>query len=145
MKFLGHWRIFFFRFAKTEKKCLEEHIKESLFSERKDLLNFQDSEQTLHFTLAEKFARVVKTVAYVVLKDFEEKNMFETLHIVSKFLGIWDKKNKSFIQKSFFRVVRNAIGASTGKFCGKSILLPEKLCFLFEIWICSNFFLSRGK
>ena len=101
MKFLGHWRIFFFRFAKREKKCLEEHIKESLFSERKDLLNFQDSAQTLHFTLAEKFARVVKTVAYVVLKDFEEKNMFETLHIVSKFLGIWDKKIRALFRKVF--------------------------------------------
>ena len=66
--------------------------------------------------------------------------MLETLHIVSNFLGVWDKKNKSFIQKTFFRVVINAIRASTGKFCGKSILLPEKLCFLLEIWICSNFF-----
>ena len=27
--------------------------------------------------------------------------MFETLHIVSNFLGIWDKKNKSFIEKIF--------------------------------------------
>ena len=74
------------------------------------------------------------------MEDFEEKNMFETLHIVSKFLGNWDKKCKSFIQKVFFRVVTNAIRASTGKFCGKSILLPEKLCFLLEIWICSIFF-----
>ena len=140
MKFLGHWRIFFFRVAKTEKKCPEEHIKESPFSKGKNLLNFWDSERTLHFNLAEKFVRVVKTVTYVALEDFEEKNMFETLHIVPNFLGIWDKKNQSFIQKIFFRVVTKAIRASTGKFCGKSILLPEKLCLLLEIWICSNCF-----
>ena len=48
----------------------------------------------------------------------------------------------SFIQKIFFRVVTNAIRASTGMFSGKSILLPEKLCFLLEIWICSSFFCS---
>ena len=26
------------------------------------------------------------------MEDFEEKNMFENLHIVSKFFGIWDNK-----------------------------------------------------
>ena len=49
----------------------------------------------------EKFARVVKTVTYVALEDFEEKNMFETLHIVSKFLGNWDKKIRALFRKIF--------------------------------------------
>ena len=57
-----------------------------------------------------------------------------------KFPCNFRQKNKSVLQKFFFRVVTNAIRASTGKFCGKSILLPEELCSLFEIWICSNFF-----
>ena len=75
MKFLGHWRIFFFRVAKTEKKCPEEHIKEGPFSKGKNSLNFWDSERTLHFTLAEKFARVVETVTYVALEDLEKTNV----------------------------------------------------------------------
>ena len=56
-----------------------------------------------------------------------------------KFPRNFRQKNKSFIQKIFFRVVTNAIRACTGKFSRKSFLLPEKLCFLLEIWICSNF------
>ena len=144
MKFLGHWRIFFFRVAKTEEKCLEEHIKESPFSKGRNLLNFQESEQTLHFTLAEKFARVVKTVTYVALEDFEEKNMFETLHIVSNFLGIWDKKVRALLRTSFqschkrhprvHRKVLRKINSFTGE-------------TMFLVWNLNlrQFFLSRGK
>ena len=101
MKFLGHWRIFFFRVAKTEKKCPEEHIKESPFSKGKNLLNFRDSERNIHFNLAENFVRVVKTVTYVALEDFEEKNMFETLHFVSNFLWILDKNIRALFRKFF--------------------------------------------
>ena len=49
----------------------------------------------------EKFARFVKTVTYVALEDFEGKNMFETLHIFSNFLGIWDKKIRASFRKFF--------------------------------------------
>ena len=33
------------------------------------------------------------------MEDFEEKNMFETLHIVSKFFGIWDNKKIALFGK----------------------------------------------
>ena len=60
---------------------------------------------------------------------------------------LWNlrQKNKSFNRKISFRVVTNAIRASTGKFCRTSFLLPEKICFLFETWICSNFFVPWQK
>ena len=58
------------------KKCPEEQIKENPFPKRKNSTNFfKDSEPTLYFTLSEKIARVVKTVTYVALEDFEEKNV----------------------------------------------------------------------
>ena len=101
MKFLGHWRIFFFRVAKTEKKCPEEHIKESPFSKGKNLLNFWDSERNLHFNLAENFVRVVKTVTYVALEDFEEKKHVWNFALCFKFPLNFRQKYKSFIQKIF--------------------------------------------
>ena len=68
-----------------------------------------------------------------------KKHVWNFAHCFKFPWNLW-QKNKSFIQKIFFRVVTNAIRASTGKFWGKSILLSEKLIFLLEIWICSNFF-----
>ena len=35
------------------------------------------------------------------MEDFADKNMFETLHIVSNFLGIWGKKIRALFRKFF--------------------------------------------
>ena len=129
-KFHGFWLNYeisgtltniFLQGCQNRKIFLEEHIKESPFSKGKNLLNFQDSKQTLHFTLAEKFARVVKTVTYVAFEDLEEKKRVWNFAHWFKILWNLRQKNKSFTRKISFRVVTSAIRASTGKFCGKSI------------------------
>ena len=74
------------------------------------------------------------------MEDFEEKNMFETLHIVSNFLGIWDRKIRALFRKFFSELSQMPSARPQESFAVKLILLPEKLCFLLEIWICSNFF-----
>ena len=129
MKFLGHRRIFFFRVAKTEKKCPEEHIKESPFSKGKNLLNFWDSERNLHFNLAEKFVRVVKTVTYVALEDFEEKNMFETLHFVSNFLGILDKNIRALFRKFFSELSQMPSARPQEKFAENQFFYQRNFVF----------------
>ena len=75
MKFLGQWQKFLIKIAKTEELCPEEQIKENHFSKEKSLLFFQDSE-SLFSIPAETFAKVVETVTYVALEDFEGKNIW---------------------------------------------------------------------
>ena len=74
MKFLGQKRNFFINVAKTEKLCPEEQIKETYFSKEKSFLFFQDS-QSVFSIPAETFAKVVETVTFVALEDFEGKNI----------------------------------------------------------------------
>ena len=144
MKFLGHWRIFFFRVAKTEKKCPEEHIKESPFSKGKNLLNFWDSERTLYFNLAEKFVRVVKTVTYVALEDFEEKNMFETCTLFQISLEFETKKSELY-SENFFQSCHKGHPRVHRKVLRKINSFTRKTMFIIRNLDLQQLFLSRGK
>ena len=144
MKFLGHWRKFFFRNAKTEKKVQRNILKKVFSKKGKILLNFWDSEQTLQFTLSEKFARVVKAVTYVALEDFEEKNMFETWHHVSNFLAIWDKKIRALFRK-FFHSCHKCHPRVHRKVLRKINSFTRETMFFVRNLDLQQFFLSRGK
>ena len=139
MKFLGHWRIFFFRVAKTEKKMSRGIYWGKSFLKREKLTKFLGFWANSFYS-GGKVHQSCQNCNLRSLGRLWGKN--HVLNFAHCFKFPWNlrQKNKSFIQKNFFRVVTNAIRASTGKFCGKSILSPEKLCFLLEIWICSNFF-----
>ena len=82
MKFLGQWRNFFIKVAKTEKFCPEEQIQENTFSKEKSLLFFFKILSHFLSIPAETFAKNLEAVTYVALEDFEGK-LFETLHNIS--------------------------------------------------------------
>ena len=121
MKFLGQWQKFLIKIAKTEKLCPEEQIKENHFSKEKSLLFFQDSE-SLFSIPAETFAKVVETVTYVALEDFEGKNIWNlhnisTLDKVSNRFGLC-AKIRTFSRKVLFMFVETAVCACRKKFSG---------------------------
>ena len=147
MKFLGQWRNFFIRVAKTEKLCPEEQIKETTFSEEKSLLFFFKILWQFFSIPAETFAKVVEIVIYVALEDFEQKNIWNVAQYFNfgqgfKPLSTLRQNNWSFNPKNIFRFVTTAIRASRGSFCGKSFLFPENFCFLYQIWSSSDFFVA---
>ena len=135
---------FFLQGCQNRKIFLEEHIKESPLSKEKNLLIFQDSKQTLHFTLAEKFARVVKTVTYVAFEDFEEKNVFETLHIDSKYFGIWDKKIRALLGKFLSELSQVPSARPQESFAENQFFIRQTMFLVWNLDL-QQFFLSRGK
>ena len=145
MKFLGQKRNFFINVAKTEKLCPEEQIKETYFSKEKSFLFFQDS-QSVFSIPAETLAKVVETVTFVALEDFEGK-IFETLHNISTLakvskLFLLCAKIRTFSRKVFFRFVKTAVSACRKNFSG---CLSGTFFFksFFGVW--ATIFSSLGK
>ena len=88
------------------------------------------------------FARVVKTVTYVGLEDFEEKKMFGTLHIASDFFALWAKK-----LRASFRIFLSGLSKlpSSRPDDRQILFFPEKFCFLYKFLELEQFFLPPGK
>ena len=94
-KFHGYWLNYevsgtltniFLQGCQNRKKCLEEHIKESPFSKGKNSIVFLGFWANSSFYSSGKFARVVKTVPYVALEDFEEKKCLKVCTLFQIFL-----------------------------------------------------------
>ena len=81
-----------------KKNVHRNKLRKILFQKEYSYWFFKDSERTLYFTLAEKFARVVKTATYVALEDFEGKNVWNLAHCFN-FLWTLSQKTQAFYGK----------------------------------------------
>ena len=100
MNFLGQLRKNFFRVSKTAIIVRSNKVRETFRNRDKFTIFARFWVNSLFSLIAQKFARIVKTAAYVALEVFEEKNL------------VWNSAN-------CFKLLRNLsqkLGPLVGKF-----------------------------
>ena len=86
---------------------------------------------------SEKIPKCLSKLQPMYFRRFWGLLIFEKLHNVSTFFGLWDEKSKDCSRKSLFRVFATGYHASRGISWGKEISLNKSFilfCIIFGGW-----------